>query len=201
LIKKIKSSKLKFRQGNCRAFLSIQVVDTHLKDYGVSHLILLRNRLSPRFINKATTVEPIQYDEGTLVQADQEKKRKTKTCHRRHQNETEVKPELHNDTSKKVRMQCVTVAETETVKGFHPESYVERVPATTPPRGFRYPQASPSLALKRRAFARKKTFTPRSVSQTVQCPRVRFPEHNLGADIAEAPPTPGSPAARSSSSR
>ena len=51
-----------------------------------------RNRLSPRFINKATTAEPIQGGEENLLQSrskdKQKKTRKTKTCHRKHWNDT-----------------------------------------------------------------------------------------------------------------
>ena len=35
-----------------------------------------RNRLSPRFINKATTAEPIQGGEENLLKADKDNKRK-----------------------------------------------------------------------------------------------------------------------------
>jgi hypothetical protein len=43
------------------------------------------------------------------------------------------------------------------------------------------------------------TFTPRLVSQTAQCPRVMPHDRDQGAAFAEAPPTLGIPAARSSS--
>jgi hypothetical protein len=45
-------------------------------------LLLLRTRLSPRFINKATTAEPIQGGEENLIQSRSKKERKTqKTPH------------------------------------------------------------------------------------------------------------------------
>jgi hypothetical protein len=93
--------------------------------------------------------EPIQCDEETLLQADQDKQKKN----RENQNlppktleRNRGRPELHNDASKKVTTQRAAVTETEAVKSFHPEPYMERVPTTTPPRGLQYPQASPSLA-------------------------------------------------------
>jgi hypothetical protein len=70
------------------------------------------------------------------------------------------RPELHNDASKKVTTERVTVTETETIKGFHPEPYVERVPTTTPPRGLRYPQASPSFGVETLSFRPEKPSHP-----------------------------------------
>jgi hypothetical protein len=106
-----------------------------------------RNRLSPRFINKATTTEPIQ--EPSYKQIKINKKKENQNLPPKTPERNRGKPELHDDASNKVTTQRDAVAETETVKDFHPEPYMERVPTTMPPRGLRYPQASPSLALKR----------------------------------------------------
>jgi hypothetical protein len=45
------------------------------------------------------------------------------------------RPELHNDALNRVTTQCAAVIETEKIKGFHPEPYMEKVPTTTSSRG------------------------------------------------------------------
>jgi hypothetical protein len=57
-------------------------------------------------------------------------------------------PELHVDAPNRVTTHCTAFDETETVKVFTQSPNAEKVATTTPPRGLRYPQASPPLASK-----------------------------------------------------
>jgi hypothetical protein len=79
--------------------------------------------------------------------ADQHKQqstRKIRTCH------------LTTRPSKRVTTQSTVAVETKTVKGFHPESQVEKVTTTKLPKGLPHPLAWPPLASDRRAFVRKR---------------------------------------------
>jgi hypothetical protein len=82
-----------------------------------------RNRFSSRFINKATTAEPIQGGEENLLQSRSKisKRKYGKPKLAKTMKRDRVEPGLHNDAPKRVTTYCATVVETPKVKGFHPE--------------------------------------------------------------------------------
>jgi hypothetical protein len=79
--------------------------------------------------------------------------------------------ELHTDAPKRVTTPRVAVDETDGL-GFSPGALARKVPTTAPPGGLRHPQASPSSASKRGAFARKNLYTHMS---TIGSPAVSKP--------------------------
>jgi hypothetical protein len=168
----------------------------------IDSVSLSRNRLSPRFIDKATMAKPIQGGEENLLQRiskiKKKKTRKNQNLPPKTMKRYQVVAGLHNDAPKRVTTHNAAVAETVRSRVFTRSRSMLRITTTTPPRELRHPQASPSLAL-RRAFARK---NPHIALENLAAShlRVRYPNHDLGAAEAEAPPTPGSSTVRSTPS-
>jgi hypothetical protein len=79
---------------------------------------------------------------------DKEKKtKKTKTTKTKKRNQ--ANSGLHDDASKKVTTHSAAAVETTRSRVFTRSRSAGRITTTTPPRGKRHPQASPSLAQKR----------------------------------------------------
>jgi hypothetical protein len=70
-----------------------------------------------------------------------------------------VKPELHDDASKRVTTHHASVIETVTVKGFHPEPSADKATATTPPKRVMPPAGITIVGVKAQGFYSKKLRT------------------------------------------
>jgi hypothetical protein len=97
-----------------------------------------RNRLLPRFINKATTAEPIQGDEKILLQS------RSKINMKVHGNQNLppkiptqdlTKSELHDDAPKRVTTHRAIVVETSRSRVFTRSLSAEKVTTTVPSKG------------------------------------------------------------------
>jgi hypothetical protein len=121
----------------------------------------LRNRLSPRFINKAKWLNGYIVMRNSSYNRSKINKKKLKSIELATEDIMKLRrPELHNDAPKKVTtQQAPPPSRPQRSSVFTQSPNAERVTTTTSPRGSRHPQASPSLAPQRWDFARKNLAT------------------------------------------
>jgi hypothetical protein len=62
------------------------------------------------------------------------------------------KPKLHDYALKRVMTHHAAVVETEMVKGFRPEPYVDKVPTTTPPKRVTIPTGIAAVGVETLSF-------------------------------------------------
>jgi hypothetical protein len=121
-----------------------------------------RNRLSPRFINKAKRPNRYTVMRNSSYKQIKDKQQKLRSNELATEGAVSLgRPELHDNAPKEVTTQQAPPSpRPQRSRVFTRSSNVERVATTMPSRGSRHPQASPSLAPERWDFAQKNPITP-----------------------------------------
>jgi hypothetical protein len=101
-----------------------------------------------------------------------------------------VKPELHDDASKRVTTHHASIIETVTVKGFHPEPSAEKATATMPPKRVMPPAGITTVGVEAQGFYSKKNFVPPPEISDHPPSRVRPLKRNLGSATNKISPRP-----------